>query len=186
MPGARVAAADRVSLRTAEEEDVGFLQRAHADPDLRYPLGWDVRSRTELASEVEDQFGHDEVFVVCLDDEDAGAGQPSSNDVRRIGCVVMSTPERARAGLGLWLVPDVHGNGYGTEACSLAIDYVFDVYPHPAVRAKALPGNDASRRLLESLGFAQEGRARREAFWDGEYRDAILYGLLREEWRDAG
>lgn len=77
------------------------------------------------------------------------------------------------------------GNGYGTEACSLAIDYVFDVHPHPAVRAKVLPDNDASRGLLESLGFTQEGRARRDAFWNGEYRDAVLYGLLREEWRDG-
>jgi ribosomal-protein-alanine N-acetyltransferase len=185
MPGARVATGDSVSLRTAEAEDIGFLQRAYADPDLRTPLGWDVRSRAELETEFEDKFGHDEVFVVCLDESDARAGQPSPDAVRRIGCVVTSMPERARAGLGLWLLPDVQGNGYGTEACSLAIDYVFDVHPHPAVRAKVLPDNDASRGLLESLGFTQEGRARRDAFWNGEYRDAVLYGLLREEWRDG-
>jgi len=41
---------------------------------------------------------------------------------------------------------------------------VFRVYPHPAVHAKALPDNEASRGLLESLGFSQDGRARKEFF----------------------
>lgn len=32
MPGARVASGERVTLRTAEEEDAPFLQRAYANP----------------------------------------------------------------------------------------------------------------------------------------------------------
>lgn len=96
---------------------------------------------------------------------------------------MVGTAERARSGIGFWLVPSVHGEGYGREAVSLALDHVFRVYPAPAVHAKALPHNDASRGLLESLGFRQDGRARKEAFWNGEYRDSILYSLLREEWR---
>jgi hypothetical protein len=61
MPGARVASGERVTLRTAEEEDAAFLQRAHANPELRYPLGWDVKSRDEIAADIEDNIGHDEL-----------------------------------------------------------------------------------------------------------------------------
>lgn len=175
MPGARVTSGRRTTLRTVEREDIEFLQLAYANPELRYPLGWEAKSRSQLEAEFDEEFGDDEAFLVCLDEADDGAP-------RRIGCVVLGTHELARTGLGFWLVPSVHGEGYGREAVALAIDYVFRTYPHPAVRATVLPGNEASRGLLESLGFSQEGRARREAFWDGEYRDAILYGLLREEW----
>ncbi|MFB6220817.1 MAG: GNAT family N-acetyltransferase [Halolamina sp.] len=183
MPGARVTTGERVTLRTAETEDVPFLQRAYANPELRYPLGWDITTQTELEREFEDGGTHDEMFLVCLDDEDAGPGDPADGETRPIGCVIAATSERARSGIGFWLVPAVHGEGYATEAVSLVLDYLFRVYPHPAVYAKALPHNDASRGLLESLGFQEEGRARKEAFWDGEYHDSIAYSLLREEWQ---
>jgi RimJ/RimL family protein N-acetyltransferase len=81
-------------------------------------------------------------------------------------------------------VQECHGEGYGSEAVSLAVDYCFRTYAHPAVGAGAFAFNDASRALLESLGFTEEGRARRDTFVDGEYRDLIRYGLLREEWRE--
>jgi ribosomal-protein-alanine N-acetyltransferase len=184
MPGARVASDDRVTLRTAEEEDVPFLQRAHANPELRHMLGWDVKNQAQLEDELTENLGHDELFVVCLDEDGADSGQPEAGDVHRIGAIVAGTHERARSGIGFWLVPAVHGEGYGTEAVSLALDHLFHDYPAPAIHASALPHNDASRGLLETLGFVQEGRSRKVAFWDGDYRDAIEYSLLREEWRD--
>lgn len=184
MPGARVASGERVTLRTVEREDIPFLQRAYTNPELRYPLGWDVKSRARLEEEFEEDRLHDEQFLVCLDEDDTDPGGPEEDDVRRIGCIVAGTGEWARSGIGFWLVPAVQGEGYGKEAVSLALEYLFRVYPHPAVYAKALPDNEASRGLLESLGFTREGRARKEVFWDGEYRDSILYSLLRTEWRD--
>lgn len=182
MPGALVAGGEQVTLRTVEPEDLEFFQRAHANPAIRVPLGWDVKSRAELQAELEDGFGHDELFLVCRDGGSAGPGRPDEDDVERIGAVAVGTSERARSGISFWLVPSVHGEGYGSEAVSLALDHVFRTYPHPAVTATTLPDNDASRGLLESLGFRQEGRARKQAFWDGAYRDTVRYSLLREEW----
>lgn len=182
MPGARIATGDRVTLRTAEKADVPFLQRAYANPELRYPLGWELRSQAELEPAYEDGGPHDETFLICLDSDDAGPGAVDDDDTRRIGCVVASTSERARSGIGFWLIPAVQRQGYANDAVSLVLDYLFRTYPYPAVYAKALPHNDASRGLLESLGFQEEGVARQEAFWDGDYRDSIQYSLLREEW----
>nr|WP_256548157.1 hypothetical protein [Natronosalvus rutilus] len=39
MPGARITSGERVTLRTVEREDVPFLQRAFANPEIRYPIG---------------------------------------------------------------------------------------------------------------------------------------------------
>ncbi len=60
---------------------------------------------------------------------------------------------------------------------------MFREYDTPAVGAQAFKFNDASRGLLESLGFAEAGR-RKYMFVDGEHRDMVQYGLLRGEWRE--
>ncbi len=81
----------------------------------------------------------------------------------------------------MFIVPAVQGEGYGREALSLVLDHIFQVYPHPAVGTKTFAHNEAARGLLESLGFAQEGRIRDDVYRDGQYRDRIHYGLLRSE-----
>ncbi|NHN48458.1 GNAT family N-acetyltransferase [Halostella sp. JP-L12] len=197
MPGARVASGERVTLRTAEQEDVPFLQRGCTDPEIRYPLGTPVRNQEEI--EIWDDDAGSDRFIVCLDGDETGPGQPdevvefgeSPDDhaedaaVRRIGMVAVQDADYKRPELGYWLVPEVHGEGYGTEAVSLLVDYAFRTYDAPAVGAGAFGFNDASRGLLESLGFAEEGRRRKFMFVDGAHRDMVQYGLLREEWRDG-
>lgn len=178
MPGARVAAGDRVTLRTFESEDVPFVQRSSADPEIRHPLGNPVRNCEEI--EVSEGKGADQ-FIVCVDDE-ADPGEPDPENLRRIGGVDVTDADYKRPELGYWLVPEVHGEGYGKAAVGLAVDFAFRQYDTPAVGAEAFDHNDASRGLLESLGFTEEGRKRKFMFVDGAHRDMVQYGLLREEW----
>lgn len=178
MPGARVARGERVTLRIVEEEDVPFLQRGSATPEIRYPLGNPVRSREEFEVSTD---GTDR-FLVCLDD-DADPGRPAEGAVQPIGAVTLTGVDYKRPELGYWLVPAVHREGYGTEALVLAIDYAFREYDTPTVGAEAFDFNDASRGLLESLGFSEEGRKQDFMFVDGSYRDMVMYGLRREDWQ---
>ncbi|MCH7660657.1 MAG: GNAT family N-acetyltransferase [Euryarchaeota archaeon] len=199
MPGARIKTGERVTLRTVEREDVPFLQRGTANPELRYPLGSRLMNQEQIEREILDD-GKDQ-FLVCLDGENADPAPldedsetpPESrangfavNDVRPIGAIFVEDAEWRRPELVYWLVPEVHGDGYGTEALSLVIDYVFRAYDHPAVGAGVYEFNEASRGLLDSLGFSKEGRTRKDRFIDGEYVDTIQYGLLRKEWRERG
>lgn len=180
MPGPVVARGERITLRTYEEEDVPFRQRGCTNPEIRYPLGTPVRNQEQL-DDLGDDDGSDN-FVVCLDGDDAESGQPSEDTVELAGMVGIHDADYKRPALGYWLVPEVHGQGYGKESVSLAVDYVFRTYDVPAVEAHAYDFNDASVGLLESLGFTREGRLRKFMFVDGAHRDALQYGLLREEW----
>jgi len=47
------------------------------------------------------------------DIDEAGPGQPTEDDVGRIGAVHVEDAEWRRPELGYWLVPEVHGRGYG-------------------------------------------------------------------------
>jgi RimJ/RimL family protein N-acetyltransferase len=181
MPGARITQGERVTLRTPEPEDVAFYQRSRTNAEIRVPLGSPLASRAELEEDFTDSDG--DRFLVCVED-DGRPGPVDAADVRRIGDVSVHDMDYRRPELGYWLIPEVHGNGYGKEAVSLVIDYVFRTYDHPAVGAVAYEFNEASRGLLESLGFEEEGRIRRDRFIDGEYVDTFHYGLLREDWRE--
>lgn len=178
MPGPLVARGERVTLRTVEEEDHGFVQRGCTNPGTRVPLGTPVQTRGEMDDGDDD--GDGDRFLVCLDDGRLDA--PDPDDVERLGVVSVEDVDWRRPELGYWLVPEKHGEGYGKEGVGLLVDYTFRTYDHPAVGAIAYDFNDASRALLESLGFAEEGRIRRERFIDGEYVDSVSYSLLREDW----
>ena len=183
MPGPVVARGERITLRTLEEADVPFRQRGCANPALRYPLGNPVRNREQFG-DLDDDEG--DGFVVCLDGDGASAGHPDESAVTRLGMVAVEDAHYKRPELGYWLLPECHGEGYGSEAVSLAVDYVFRNYDVPAVEAQAFAFNDASVGLLESLGFAREGRLRKFMFVDGAHRDMLQFGLLREEWLGDG
>jgi RimJ/RimL family protein N-acetyltransferase len=182
MPGPRITAEGRVTLRTFESDDLSFLQRSLTNPELRIPMGSPVKNREQLEAWIEDDDA--DRFVVCLDEEDAPPGHPDDGDVERIGAVFVADADWKRPDLAYWLIPEVHGEGYGKRAVALLVDHVFRTYDTPAVGAVAYDFNDASRGLLESLGFAEEGRMRKQRFVDGEHIDGVQYGLLREEWRD--
>ena len=182
MPGAVVRKGERITLRTVEAEDDAFCQRAVANPDLRVPLGTSLRRRGEM-DEIREAPGVG--FLACLDDG-AGPGSPGEAETTPIGWVGTKGDGPRRPELAYWLVPEHHGRGYGREMLGLAIDYVFATNSHPAVGASVYGFNDASRGLLESLGFQEEGCRRKYGFVDGEYVDSYTYGLLREEWRNGG
>jgi RimJ/RimL family protein N-acetyltransferase len=50
------------------------------------------------------------------------------------------------------------------------------------IQATISTRNKASERVLEKAGFAREGTIRRHV--RGERRDAYLYSILREEWKE--
>jgi RimJ/RimL family protein N-acetyltransferase len=170
-----------VSLRTPESEDAAFLQRSFTEPALRHPLGTPLRRRHEVESSLESEEESSPSFLVCAGD-DEGPGPVDEAELQRVGSVSVADIEYRRPDIAYWIAPERHAEGIGSTAVSLAVDYLFRTNDHPAVGAVAYEFNDASRGLLESLGFEEEGRIRRDRFVDGEYVDTIHYGLLREDW----
>ena len=63
-----------------------------------------------------------------------------------------------------WIVaPEAHGQGVAAEACRAILGWFDDHFPGEAITALISPGNDASMRLAEKLGFERQP--------DGTYRD---------------
>ncbi len=73
------------------------------------------------------------------------------------------------------------GKGYAKEAVRLLVEYLFAGYPVQRIIAFTDHENIPAQRVMESTGFQQEGILRRSMFRDGQWRDIIIYGILRQE-----
>ena len=86
--------------------------------------------------------------------------------------------------IGIALVPSERGKSYCTEATTVMIDYLFLSRDLVRLQAHTDQRNAASQRVLEKVGFNKEGVVRKSMFIHGEWRDLLLYSILREEWKE--
>jgi len=73
------------------------------------------------------------------------------------------------------------GQGLGRAAVGLLIQKVFAETPLRKLTATIAVDNVASRRIVERLGFVQEGLLREHFSIQGRYVDQAMYGLLRSD-----
>lgn len=83
--------------------------------------------------------------------------------------------------------PALWGQGIGYEALTLWTDYLFEAFP-AIVRLdlQTWSGNTGMMRLAEKLGYRLEGRFTKARIVDGQYYDALGYGVMREDWLAGG
>ena len=74
------------------------------------------------------------------------------------------------------------GNGYGSEAVELLTAHLFEAHEAGRVQASTAVWNGPMRRVLENLGFTEEGVLR--AFMPSEQGrdDYVMYAVTREDW----
>ena len=73
--------------------------------------------------------------------------------------------------------------GYMSEALEAVREHAFSTLELSRLEAACLPGNIASRRLLERCGFRYEGVAQAYLQIDGRWRNHVLYAALRSDRR---
>lgn len=83
--------------------------------------------------------------------------------------------------VGYWIDQEVAGHGFASLAVALACDHAFGPAGLHRVQADIRPENLPSQRLVERLGFRQEGLLRRYLDIDGDWRDHLSYALLAED-----
>jgi [ribosomal protein S5]-alanine N-acetyltransferase len=93
-------------------------------------------------------------------------------------------PEHYRAETGYVLSPAWWGQGVMTEAISAVLDFGFTTMGLHSVEAQIDPENTASQRLLERMGFVQEGYFREDYYHiiKQEFTDTAVFSLLKDVW----
>lgn len=83
--------------------------------------------------------------------------------------------------IGIDLVPEGRGRGYGSEAQRLLVEYLFASTPVNRVEASTDVENMAEQRALEKAGFQREGIVRGAQFRAGTHHDLVVYARLRSD-----
>ncbi|HSO57586.1 MAG TPA: GNAT family protein [Paenisporosarcina sp.] len=86
--------------------------------------------------------------------------------------------------IGYWLGKDFEGYGLVTKACKLFIEHAFNHLQLNKVEINMAPNNLKSKAIPERLGFMEEGTIRNYELLHGEYLDRIVFGLLKNEWKE--
>jgi ribosomal-protein-alanine N-acetyltransferase len=100
--------------------------------------------------------------------------------VGRISLGGISRGALQNAYLGYGVDLDHGGRGYATQAVRLAVRVAFADLGLHRVQAAVVPENGASARVLEKVGFREEGLARRYLFLDGQWKDHRMFALTND------
>jgi RimJ/RimL family protein N-acetyltransferase len=165
-------------LRPFEETDLEVLDRFAKDPSFSAPFEWSgFRSAAKFRQRwEEDAFLDKDPHYLVVAEESA------------LGWVMWERPYRGMGKSDVWVIgillaPEHRGRGVGTSAQQLLVDHLFETTTAHRICAFTEAENLAEQRALEKSGFRREGVLRQAGFVRGDYRDAVIYGLLRTEWR---
>ena len=171
---------ERLILRRLTMDDVEFVFQHFSDPMIyRYLMDEEpMTDRTQAKGLVE----------FYLD--------PVGKSHNRWGIVLKATNaligtcgfhkwdrQHYRAEIGYDLGHAHWGKGIMSEAIRVALAHGFENMQLNRVDAIVYSENTPSVRLLERLGFQEEGTLRDYYHWAGQFHDHSLFSLLRREWQ---
>ncbi len=168
---------ERLILRRFTPADAEAFAAYRSDPDVARYQSWDAPvPLTEAVKKVE-QFAQG-------DPTEPGWFQYAVDlDGVLIGDLGLNLDENLmQADLGFTLAPAYQGRGYATEAVRGLLDHLFIEPKLHRVSAECDARNTASARLLERVGFKQEGLRLSNSWFKGEWTDDLLFGLLRTDY----
>ena len=90
--------------------------------------------------------------------------------------------EAGRADVGYWLGRPYWGQGIMKEALTALIDIGFERLDYYKMEADVYTINERGTRLVQSVGMIREGIILRAHRKYGDWVDAGIFGIMRDEW----
>lgn len=84
-----------------------------------------------------------------------------------------------RTEIGYMLHSDYWQKGIMKEAVKASIQWLFKETDTHSIEANINPGNDPSAALLKSVGFVQEAYFTENYYFNGVFKDSIIYSLVK-------
>ena len=160
-----------VKLKAMEEEDFELFAK------------WVTPSRTSSLARGDNDFATSKEIKADIESGNTQHVMVLTHDNKKIGFISW-TPQKCEGNYLLGGVigePELWDSGYGAEAGVLAMEYLF--HQKNAHKLQFINGlhNLRSVRFIMKANLVIEGVLRDHFFIDGEYHDAIISSILRDE-----
>jgi RimJ/RimL family protein N-acetyltransferase len=167
---------DQLRLRPVAEADLPVIERLTGDPEAAGEHSWHgwIDPRLWRRRWEDNRLLAEDGGMLIVE-----------RTTERLGFVSWRRQATSRTSycwnIGVGMLPEVRGLGYGTEAQRLLVDYLFAHTQVNRVEAVTEITNTAEQWALSKAGFTREGVLRGYGFRAGEWRDGVIYSVLRGE-----
>jgi RimJ/RimL family protein N-acetyltransferase len=172
-----------VTLRPLELDDLESVYAWMSNIEFNVWGGWTPVIAVPLSRDAfRPIFEHQFVRLNAEKADQAMLGIEFEN--RLVGFVQLAKIDRQmrRADIGIGIgEKNIRGQGIGTAALCLLLDYAFTVQGLERVSAEVFTFNQHSQHLMERLGFQREGLLRQYSIHNGVRQDTYIFGLLKPE-----
>jgi RimJ/RimL family protein N-acetyltransferase len=166
---------DAVQIRRARADDADFLLELILDEETKPFLGLPAElTRDDLLEEIArserepESFGR---FVIEVDGERVGS----------LGFRLVNERSRIAEAGRFAIHPSHRGRGIGDKAARLFQRHLLVDLDMHRVELQIYGFNDRAIAQAERTGYVREGVKRKAYLKNGEWQDAVLFGLVRED-----
>lgn len=165
-----------LTIRTVEDEDLEKMRVLRNDPST-----WTMLECVDfLDAEVQRQWfekvrlASDRRYYILCDDQNDFIGIVRTDQIDRVNRSIR---------IGVDIVPELRGRGFGGKAFRLLKRFCFDYLNMHRVWLAVIEINEVAIKLYKKQGFKEEGCYRSAIFRDGKYHDYIIMSILEVEYR---
>ena len=172
---------DRLILRPFEKSDLEEVLNYYALPDVQRYLDWKARDKTEAKTAFESMRkqtrltrpGDVLTFAVVR-----------KSDGRVLGHISLRYTDAtaAQGEIRFAIGPAFRAKGFGSEAVKAVVTFAFETYRLHRIFARTTGANEASARLLKSIGMRLEAHYREHALFQGEWDEELHFAVIDREW----
>ena len=170
----------RLLIRNLRPADQAAFHHYRSNPDVTRYQSFGPMTPAEAAAFI----GRQQSKVFGTPGEWVQYGVERQDTGQLIGdCALHLHADDPRIGeIGITLSPQGRGQGYAQETMRALLDFLFTKHQLHRVVETVDAENTASIKLLESLGFRQEGYFVENIFFKGKWGSEYQYAMLRREW----
>ncbi|MEM7538294.1 MAG: GNAT family protein, partial [Chloroflexota bacterium] len=171
---------DKIRLRALSMDDAGHRFAGSLDSISREEFNIGI----ELPTTVEKQQAWLEKYSGCKEVNGAIAFAIETHEQEYAGMVTIHSIDERHGKFGFSMIIDrpFRRRGYAEDAVRLMLKYGFMERRLRKCNSGCVSYNTASAELHRKLGFVEEGRLRKDSYYNGDFHDELVFGLLLDEY----
>lgn len=167
-----------IVLRKLEESDyLNYLDYVRDDLiSKQFNFNYDDEGAKVRFSELIEKYSSDKkpfIWVISLKDNNEFVGMITVDSMSYVN---------KKVSLAYGIRKLYRGNNYAYKACFALINYLFNELDINRIELAHLSDNIPSKKTIEKLGAKYEGNARESKFYINEFKDCLIYSILKKEW----
>ncbi|NRG46535.1 GNAT family N-acetyltransferase [Bacillus sp. CRN 9] len=172
---------EKIKLTKISINDLDFICRIECDKDLWYFEEYVYSDKNEVHEEYMNKIGEETPtsydFIVTMNTD-------KSQTPIGLAQIWSDNEYRKSWEIGFAILPEYWGNGFGSAAAKLLLQFAFEKLDAHKVLGMCNANNTRSAVLMKNLNMRREAVFKEELFWKNKWVDQFYFSILEREYFD--